>query len=103
MALQRSDQHCQYAVLAMAYYGGRLIVWPAEVSTLFQCRIARVRSFALGTELERIHALVDQSLVGVSGSLLAPPMPHPNFPASSTRPYLQAPSSSHQRLLPGIT
>lgn len=56
MALQRSDQHCQHAVLAMAYYGARLIVWPAEVSMLSQCKIARVRSFALGTELERIHA-----------------------------------------------
>ena len=56
MALQRSDQHCQHAVLAMAYYGARLIVWPAEVPTLSLCRIARVRSLTLGTEIERLQA-----------------------------------------------
>ena len=56
MALQRPDQHCQHAVLAMAYFGSRFIVWSAEVSTLSLCRIARVRSLALGMELERIHA-----------------------------------------------
>ena len=58
MALQRPDQHCQHAVLAMAYFGSRFIVWSAEVSTLSLCRIARVRSLALGIEFERIHAWV---------------------------------------------
>src|SRR5215831_2619962 len=37
--------------------------------------------------------------------MVSPSSPDPslNYPASSTRPYLRAPSSSHQRLLPWIT